>query len=887
MRPLRIEFQAFGPYLGKEMVDFEALSSQGLFLICGKTGVGKTMLLDAMTYALYGKSSGNGRGSFEAMRCTNAQFTDTTFVRFEFENHGGVYRFERRLEPKRKKLSAVYNVMQRENLENGLFRWRPLFENPKEKDLERTAVEIIGLEYEQFRQVMVLPQGQFEKLLTSNSEEKEKILTSIFGEEKWQRIAGKFFEEAAERKECLQKKKEEIESRLREEGCASMEELGLRIVEKKQGLEKLECEYEEADYGKRMQEEQKRLVLAKRFSDLHKAEAEASKLERGYKKREDCEQKLKNALRAEKVRVLLEEVEHCQGEKKIREDEEAGARKQAEAAGKKAEKALLDLKAHLETEEKNEEKKKLRILYEGKRSDYEGMDQIQKELNAKKRAEKKAAAEEAAAKEAYEEYAPQIVKLQKEYETRMHKHGELLEGYLLGITGELAGQLKEGEPCPVCGSISHPHKAELAGQGITKQQVDKKKKEADKTYEELQNVLEEQKQAKERYDSRHEAVQAAHEVLAGIEAKLEGMAKNRVEGIDSLKKLDAAIEKLAGEIEEFSNKKARLEAVEKTAREHATKQNARIVPARKEADAAREKLLKAEKALEQGLMEHQFTSGEEAKKLLLSENAIEGLKNEISEYDAQQKAAAKTLMELQKELSGKEEAKEEECSRRMKEITAAMSEYSKKQGVFQSELVHLQEKEVKLKAEGEGLEEKLRQAEEDVAFAKKLRGDTGTSLQRYVLGIMFSSVVAAANQMLERVHGGRYRLFRSDEKTGGSKKKGLELKVFDKNSEESEGRFVNTLSGGEKFLVSLALSIGLSTVAQKSGMKMEALFIDEGFGSLDEDSIGDAMEVLNSIQAANGMVGIISHVQLLQERIPVKLQVERYGKGSRMVQKLG
>ncbi|MDY5942493.1 MAG: hypothetical protein SPJ28_02845, partial [Oscillospiraceae bacterium] len=123
----------------------------------------------------------------------------------------------------------------------------------------------------------------------------------------------------------------------------------------------------------------------------------------------------------------------------------------------------------------------------------------------------------------------------------------------------------------------------------------RKKKEADKTYEELQNVLEEQKQAKERYDSRHEAVQAAHEVLAGIEAKLDGMKKNQVEGIGSLKKLDAAIEKLAGEIEEFSNKKARLEAVEKTAREHATKQNARIVPARREADAAREKLLKAEK----------------------------------------------------------------------------------------------------------------------------------------------------------------------------------------------------------------------------------------------------------------------------------------------------
>ena len=123
---------------------------------------------------------------------------------------------------------------------------------------------------------------------------------------------------------------------------------------------------------------------------------------------------------------------------------------------------------------------------------------------------------------------------------------------------------------------------------------------------------------------------------------------------------------------------------------------------------------------------------------------------------------------------------------------------------------------------------------------------SGTGLQRYVLGIMFSSVVAAANKMLEMVHGGRYRLFRSDEKAQGSNKRGLELKALDKNSEDHEGRFVSTLSGGEKFLASLALSIGMSTIAQKSGIKIEALFMDEGFGSLDEDSINDAMNKTNT-----------------------------------------
>ena len=113
MKPLQLEFQAFGPYAGHEFVDFEDLSSKGLFLICGETGSGKTMLLDAMTFALYGKSSGNLRNDFQSMRCTNADFDTTTFVKFTFEAGGRIYIFERRLERKRKNLSASYNLMEK------------------------------------------------------------------------------------------------------------------------------------------------------------------------------------------------------------------------------------------------------------------------------------------------------------------------------------------------------------------------------------------------------------------------------------------------------------------------------------------------------------------------------------------------------------------------------------------------------------------------------------------------------------------------------------------------------------------------------------------------------------------------------------------------------
>ena len=217
----------------------------------------------------------------------------------------------------------------------------------------------------------------------------------------------------------------------------------------------------------------------------------------------------------------------------------------------------------------------------------------------------------------------------------------------------------------------------------------------------------------------------------------------------------------------------------------------------------------------------------------------------------------------------------------------AQREHSAKSGVIGAEIERLKKKKKDLEALGEGIDEKLAQAESDQRFARSLRGDTGTGLQRYVLGIMFSSAVAEANKMLELVHDGRYRLYRSDEKAQGSNKRGLELKVFDRYSEEHGGRHVSTLSGGEKFLTALALSIGMSSIAQKSGIKIDALFIDEGFGTLDEDSIEDAMNILNGIRKASGMVGIISHMQILQDNIQMKLRIKRDAAGSHIVQEVG
>lgn len=883
MRPIKVEFQAFGPYVGHEKVDFEAISSKGLFLICGKTGIGKTMILDAMTFALFGKSSGHGRDDFESMRCTNADFDTDTFVKFEFENHGEFYLFERRLERKRKNLSAAYNVSHKG--EDGI--WRPLMENAKEKAVNDKAVELIGLEYEQFRQVIVLPQGQFERLLTSNSDEKEKILTSIFGEDKWQVIAERFYDKAERRRSELRGIREKIQNSLAEEGCDTISQLELAVTHKKDQAEKLDDEYQKADYEKIIKEQQGILALAKRFSDLHKAETKIKELESQKEERAEWEKSLNDAKRADKVRTFIEAEETTAESLQKRKKEEETARKTAETKKKSAEDASEKLKLHVEKEKDIEALKSKKIIYEGKRKDYEGLEDAERELKAKKKVASDALEAENQAKEARDAFAEVIVKLKEEYTTLQAEHEDLLNAYLAGITGELAGQLKKGKPCPVCGSTEHPHKAKVAENSVTKAKVDSKKKATEQKYQELQEQISEQEKAKKLVEEKHAVVEKANTEVTTLSERLDSRKKNLVEGVATAEKLEEEIAKLQTSIEEYEELKQELLAAEKSAKDAYLESKTKIGSAEKETKAADKSHKEAEKALEKALKDNKFESRDDAEELMLDNEEIEDLSSQIATYDASVKTAKENLKSIKTELKGKKEPDEEKCQEILDNASDAQGEYREKKGILSKEIERLDKKVKSLKKEGKGIEEKIREAEEDFAFAKKLRGDSGTGLQRYVLGIMFSSVVTAANKMLEMVHGGRYRLYRSDEKAQGTNKRGLELKVFDKNSEEHDGRFVSTLSGGEKFLASLALSIGMSTVAQKSGIKIEALFIDEGFGSLDDDSIGDAMNVLNSIQEANGLVGIISHVQILQDQIPSKLRVEEDKRGSHIVQTVG
>lgn len=884
MRPLMIRFQAFGPYKNEEIIDFEKIAKQGLFLICGETGSGKTTILDAMTFALFGKSSGGMRDQLEAMRCRQSAWGTDTFVIFEFELQQKVYRFERKLECKKVKLSASQNVYLKN--EAGIF--EPIFENCKEKDINAKAKELLGLDYEQFRQVIILPQGQFEKLLTSNSDEKEKILVSIFGVNKWQKIANYFYEYAAENRSKMVKLKEQLEMRLQEEGCQSLEEFKAQVDLLRAELDQMQEVFQKADYdGQKKQLEAKR-EIGRQFTAFHELEKRWSELEKEKPEYEVQKYRLQRAEQAEIVKPVLKAFEELEQEIQCKDKKQISLKMEMESVKKEAESARKKLDAHLEQKSQTESLREKMIRLEEKRSFYQGLDEKQKNyenactfLQEQKRIKEEKSLQ-------YKNAEERLQQATEHYQSAYETYTEYSQRYISGITGTLAFALKDGDACPVCGSTTHPQKAKMLESHVSEAQVKQKEKEMSDCFAKLSKSQKERETAQRQKEEQEMICSEQEKTLTLAKAELQNAKENLVEGITCLRELEQMILQYRKQVETYQRETEQLERFvnEKNESLHALQVKSSLET--EELEHLVQKAESQKNVLAKTVEEAAFASVEEVKNAILSLQEMQRIRDAYSSFQAEKKHIYTEIQKYQKILEGIQEPDLQRIEALLQEVEEAkenaVSAYAKSEVSFRQKI----EKQKQLQKIADKYNASWKQTESDFALAKNLRGDTGIGLQRYVLGVMFSSVIAAANQMLEKVHGGRYRLFRSDEKGQGSNKKGLELKVFDSYSREGdEGRSVKTLSGGEKFLVSLALSIGMSTVAQKSGTHLDAMFVDEGFGSLDQNSIEDALEVLTSIQKANGMVGIISHVQVLQDNIPAKLEIKKGKDGSRIVMNIG
>ena len=1001
MRPEILKLQAFGPYVKQQCINFHVFDEQHLFLIQGETGSGKTMLLDAMTYALYGKSSGSQREDLYSMRSRFAEVQDATVVDFQFQLHQRTYRFVRTITMRKKRNQELTPQMQIDAGEIVDGEFVPFFENPKLKNVEEKAVELLGLSYAQFVQVMILPQGKFEQLLTSKSEEKQEILKTLFQMERWTGINQALSDTMKQKREQLDMKKQRREALLSGIEMQSPEEITVwlkhagstrRILEQevKQKQELLEQIKQEAaqqrlrkeqltllqqaelDWERLLQQEEdmKQLyVYLERQKELIKVLPEWNTLQQC---RNIWKQRVDNLHAVAKQHELLNQqkqaaplwqtqLQEYKGQEqnlrqKLHEAQELRPLVQQLQQLLVKENALRELQDKqqqlVEQKQKhcselNSNKEQLRQKIETAQLTLDGLEHAaqhfvvwrQADYHEQQRIQHsgKLKAEEAEEKELILQIKlreEQLIPLQQAYD-------EAMRTYLNNSAVQLAALLKEHEPCPVCGSTTHPALAETKA-----------------AYQDVVQL----KQLQERLDQEKEAVQ-------GIQQQLEHVRLSIQMRLTAMQEHEKAIQTLLQqpfsqtEFTRLQQKQQQAEQLNLVLHE-LLQQQERLQQKQEEEDAALQQLqqkqqelhteallndqqrtvlqdsipceLRSPRALNDCLQQLQQELDLTVALVVKQETRLRQLEINLAQQQRDHEHAQKEEQQAQQALQAAEISwqavaqdriqeeemqglKQEDLQKREQQ----MQEYALKKEQLKTRIQDLQQRcaaiaeqnleallaqQEQLMQEVEQLQLKLAditthetmylqvqasitqiQKELDVEepafvelahFVRAMRGDNGMGIERYVLGIMLGSITQQANQLLKLVHNGRYQIFRSDEASGRTRKYGLELSIYD--SYTCNTRSVVSLSGGEKFLVSLALSLALSAVVQarNGGIQLDTMFIDEGFGTLDEHSIADALAVLQIMSSSRGYVGIISHVELLKENIPAGILVEKSREGS-------
>ena len=511
MRPLTLDFQAFGPYAGKEHIDFADLTGKGLLLICGATGSGKTMILDAMTLALYGKASGGMRNDFAAMRCNRCRPEDETFIEFVFEAGGSVYKFERRLTMKKVNLSESQNIYRMD--EDG--RFQPIREKINKSDMPAVAEELIGLNYDQFTQVIILPQGKFERFLESDSGQKGEILSEIFDTGRWADAANNYYRKAKADVDELQGLRDHVNSILGTEDCADLDALKQKIADTEKQLAELESEFKKADFDNR----RSRLL----------ADKEAAGRLRGLQKA--AEDRQSDVKTAEEAAVRLES-ERETAENSLREHKSREGDKEALNREKAALEAKTDIYANLEKVQN-------------------AFDEAEKNLeNARKAADN---AEKALDKAQKKENGAL-----KAYEEADREHKNVLHAFARGAAGRLAAELKEGEECPVCGSTHHPNPAKAGEDDVSSAEVDEKYEALGKKHDAWESARKSTEKARKDAETARDERTAAENARNAAENALSDSRSGMVDGIESLRQLKDRITKIDEETAAFDKRLAEL-----------------------------------------------------------------------------------------------------------------------------------------------------------------------------------------------------------------------------------------------------------------------------------------------------------------------------------------
>ena len=908
MRPIRLTLSAFGPYAARTDVDFDKLGHSGLYLITGDTGAGKTTLFDAITFALYGEASGQERKG-AMMRSKYADAAVPTFVELEFELRGRRYRVKRAPEYERPKLRGEGTVKNRPEAQlyypNGdvLDSYR---------DVTAEVENLIGLTREQFGQIGMIAQGDFKRLLLADTQERREILQRIFHTERFERLQAQLSDrsnrarrDAVEAEHALMQNAAmlTVPSELRDELDVLRREESLANVRALCALARRGMALDEARAGEtetaRAQLRQAGAALSERIGRAKKRAEEQKQLEEVARDIVSAEQQAESAKReseaAEKLRPRRAEIETQLGALRSRmadyKQAETLARRleglseqarRAEAEEQRARASQTDLHQKLETarEKVAQMADVVAARAEAERAAHDAKrraEQLERLIAAMKDEEVRALA-------CQRERAGETEKLNLSRAAKA-AYDDAEAAFFGAQAGILAETLEEGAPCPVCGAAHHPHPA--------------KRTEGAPTQAELETLRARRDSAEKAAQTAHGAAERAAEALGAArrlvqDRALEAECDERIGRAEAETRRDEASRLQQAALVQREKLHQRVQALENTKRlipqKEAEEQQAAECARQKAEEKSGLLSSRAELALRLDALKKSlpFETRRQA------EQAADGLENEKHVIDRQTEESAEKLRQIGERLAALNAKKQtleqppEEAER--EEPLAALTEQSER---LNAQIDALEAESRGLHARLSGNRDALARIDaglEDTAKKRELAQTLGTlsatangqltgrdkvTLEVYVQMAYFDRVIARANLRLREMTAGQYELRRRAEADNRQSQSGLDMEVIDHIN--GSARDVRTLSGGESFMASLALALGLSDEVQSGagGVCLDSLFVDEGFGSLDAQALSQAVGVLAGLTEGNKLVGVISHVEELNRRIDKKIWVTK------------
>lgn len=901
MRAINLTMQAFGPFKDKVNIDFEKFGKEGLFLISGQTGAGKTSIFDAISFALFGISSGGDRDE-KMLRYTAADPEIETYVDLTFEYKGEVYNIRRTPRYLRKKskgdgFTDLNTKKTLVKLPNG-----EVITNLSDADI--FINELIGVDANQFSQISMLAQGDFMKLLKASSSEKVKLFRNIFYTENFQKLEDDIFNKLKEyrlKKEKHSSVYEEILSNFKipEERLDDFNEVKNRSFEEIiKYIQDVNNIYIEISNKKTEEITKLSLIVDDKKTLLEKAQnflkiknniieltekkeilkPKYDEIKEKYRDIENLEEEEKNIQkninkieieikRFEKLNIILEEIKNNGSLKNIENSKFENVKKEIELLKNKLlnidnfisenEKTELQLKDIIQ---KIEDKKFLqdKILEASK---------LLKEIDIENKNKDNIVLD-------YEK-----IRSKKEEHYLEYKNAD--ESYFLSTAGILAKNLVDGEECPVCGSIHHPNKASFSNDMISKEKLDKLKEK----FELFRSKFE---------DKRLEIISKESDIK-NLEKNLERIL-NELNISDTF---DLFIQREKNEIEltTFIEEKTKLEKVlSDLEKQKSEKKNLVEKRLKKEHELLelKSKIISIDeriKNLQMNENEERLALGEkeekdyklELDKFLESSNnlkeKINFVRNTYQKINDEYNKLQTSLDLYTKQLDDKYDLDSNEIIEEIKLYENQLKQIREEELVIKSNVISNDtqlEKINKLNSDLDQINKKYNNLQDLNSVLKgQIRGLDNVRFETFVQIKYFDEILVEANKRFYKMTDGKYSLKRKEEANNMNEQTGLDFEVIDHQNKQT--RNINTLSGGESFQAALSLALGLSDVVQmqKGGIELNSMFVDEGFGTLDRETLSKVMSTLSSISQYNKLIGIISHVEVLKEQIDNKIIVEK------------